>query len=99
MLVTIDAKENAVQPDPETPLPGARRPGRSGRAPLRPHPGLHVLRALLGLLALTLGIVLLARGDLVLGVLVTSLAVVRMAIVLATARGRSRWRQAVGQRR
>ncbi len=99
-----------MQPNPEAPHPedphpedphravppGARRPGHPGPAA---RPNLLVIRALIGALALTLGVVLLVQGNVLVGALLAALAVLRLGAMVVVARRRSQWRAAVAARR
>lgn len=85
----------SAAPAPATPPAPRRGPGPSRR----PHPGFGILRVLVAALALGIGIILLARGDVLLGVLITALGGLRLLMFATVTRRRRRWRAMVGQRR
>lgn len=74
--------------------PGRRPSRRAGRAAWEPSPGLIVLRVAIMALGLTIGIVLLTRGDLVLGVLLMAFAALRLGMFVSMRRRRREWRTA-----
>ena len=69
----------------------------------RPRPGRRhgflIVRGLMLALTLTIGIVLLTRGNALLGVLITVLAVVRIGMLASLSRRRDRWRATITARR
>ena len=82
-------------PEPTGPgAPGGRPFPRGGRPAFGPGPGLLVLRIAVVALGLVIGVVLLHRGDVVLGLLLVAFAVLRGAMSLAVQRRRARWRAA-----
>jgi hypothetical protein len=85
-------------PNPDEPQPsGPRRAGAPGRRPpIAAAPGLLLLRIAIVALGLSIGIVLLARGDLVLGVLLVAFAGLRLGVFVTMRRRRSQWRAARG---
>jgi len=89
-----------MQPDPadrsSDPFPpGPRRHRRPGAGPVL-SPGLVVLRVAIIAVSLAIGIVLLSRGDLVLGVLLVAFAALRVGMFLTVRRRRRQWRDARG---
>jgi hypothetical protein len=66
----------------------------SRRPPYAPGPGMLLLRIAIMALGLTIGIVLLTRGDLVLGVLLVAFAGLRLAVFVSMRRRRHQWRSA-----
>jgi hypothetical protein len=89
-------------PNPSDPFPpvgdpppaghASRRGGR--RAPFTPSPGMLLLRIAIFALGLVIGIVLLSRGDVVLGLLLVAFAGLRGAMFLSMQRRRAQWRAA-----
>jgi hypothetical protein len=76
---------------------GPRRRSRppAGRRPtFVPSPGLLLLRVAIMALSLTIGIVLLTRGDWVLGLLLVAFAGLRLGMVVSMRRRRRQWREA-----
>ena len=87
-------------PDPSPPEPsrpatsGGRPVPRGGRTPFGPGPGMLVLRIAVVTLGLVIGVVLLSRGDVVLGLLLVAFAFLRAAMFLSMRRRRAQWRAA-----
>jgi len=82
-------------PEPSRPpTPGGRPFPRGGRPALGPGPGMIVLRIAIVTLGLVIGIVLLSRGDVVLGLLLVAFAALRGAMFLSMRRRRAQWRAA-----
>jgi hypothetical protein len=79
---------------PPSGRPGRPHPSASQRAPFTPRPGLLLLRIAIMALGLTIGVVLLTRGDLVLGGLLVVFAGLRLAMFLSMRRRRHQWRTA-----
>ncbi|MGZ4675879.1 MAG: hypothetical protein ACXVJ7_12915 [Acidimicrobiia bacterium] len=78
-----------AEPDGPVGRPNPFRP--PGRGP-GGSPGLRLLHAAVIAVGATIGIVLLSRGDVVLGVLLLLFAGLRLGAVLAMRRRRRRWR-------
>ena len=83
-----------------TPTP---EPRRRPEATDRPRPahrhGFLILRGSMLALTLTIGIVLLTQGNMLLGVLIAVLAVVRIGMLVSFSRRRNRWRAQLAARR
>jgi hypothetical protein len=80
------------EPDPTR---GASpRPARVGH-----RAGYLVVRGLMTALAVTIAVVLLSRGDLLLGGLIAVLAALRVVHLVSIGRRRRRWRAAIERRR
>jgi hypothetical protein len=89
-------------PEPSPPEPtgaGGRPFPRGGRPAFGPGPGMIVLRIAVVTLGLVIGVVLLSRGDVVLGLLLVAFAVLRGAMFLSMRRRRAQWRAARAGRR
>jgi len=79
---------------PEPTGPGGRPFPGGGRPAFGPGPGMIVLRIAVVTLGLVIGVVLLSRGDVVLGLLLVTFAVLRGAMFLSMRRRRAQWRAA-----
>ena len=88
-----------MQPSPQQPRPNAPRQRRPDRANLTHRPNLLIVRALIGVLALTLGIVLIVQGNVLVGGLITALALLRVGVMATMHRRRAQWRAAAATRR
>ena len=88
-----------MQPNPQEPFPAPPGPRRQGRVATRPRSHLVLVRALIGALALTLGIVLIVQGNVLVGTLIAVLAVLRVVAMAAMHRRRTQWRAAAEARR
>ena len=75
---------------------GLRRTAVRGRRPFVASPGLLLLRVAIMVLGLTIGVVLLTRGDLVLGLLLVTFTGLRLGVLVALHRRRRPWRAARG---
>ncbi len=82
---------NPADPSPSGP-PRRSRPLAGRRPSFAPSPGLLLLRVAIMALSLTIGIVLLTRGDWVLGLLLVAFAGLRLGMVLSMRRRRAQWR-------
>jgi hypothetical protein len=87
---------NPAEPHPSDPTggPASRRAAFDRRRRFAPSPALLLLRIAIMALALTIGVVLLSRGDLVLGILLVAFAALRLGMVLAMRRRRRQWHEA-----